>query len=113
MCDGVRETLDYYSHMQDIKGPLTGPLGELNATVWLLKQGYEVFHNVKAYGPADLVIWDKDTNILTPIDVKTVRPYVRQDGSVSYNLQRNARCPNVRYLGWIPEEDRFIWLDDE
>ncbi len=32
-----------------------GAIGELIATIWLLKQGYEVYRNVSASGKFDLI----------------------------------------------------------
>jgi Holliday junction resolvase-like predicted endonuclease len=43
---------------------------ELLAAAWLLGKGYEVFMNVSANGPADLVIWDQEGAIVL-VDVKS------------------------------------------
>jgi len=48
-----------------------GALAELKATVWLLKQGYEVFRNVSQHGEVDLIALDPETKEILLIDVKT------------------------------------------
>lgn len=58
-----------------------GANSELIASVYLLNEGYEVFRNVSAHGPADLVAWNPETNETLYIDVKTATRYIRQDGS--------------------------------
>lgn len=46
-----------------------GSHSQLRAELWLLEQGYEVFRNVSAHGPIDLVAI-KDDQVLK-LDVKT------------------------------------------
>tara|TARA_R110002051_G_C8624627_1_gene483886 strand:- start:32 stop:991 length:960 start_codon:yes stop_codon:yes gene_type:complete len=48
-----------------------GDITEHKAEVWLLEQGYEVFRNISATGPADLVIFDSKTGEHVKIDVKS------------------------------------------
>ena len=48
-----------------------GASSQLRAELWLLEQGYEVFRNVSAHGPIDIIAV-KDDQILK-LDVKTVR----------------------------------------
>lgn len=48
-----------------------GAYSEFAATNWLLAQGYEVFRNVSAHGPADLIAWNPITDERIFVDVKT------------------------------------------
>lgn len=51
----------------------TGKLGrycEMVATLWLLRQGYEVFDNVSPNGPIDLIAVHPSTGEVIKIDVK-------------------------------------------
>ncbi len=57
----------------------TGAAGELLVCAFFLSHGLEVFRNVAASGPADLILQNGD-NFLA-VDVKSIRsPYVRKDG---------------------------------
>lgn len=51
-----------------------GAVSELIAATWLLNQGYQVFRNVSAAGPFDLVALRPGETIY--IDVKTVSPRI-------------------------------------
>ena len=48
-----------------------GDITEHKAGVWLLEQGYEVFRNISATGPADFVIFDSKTGEHIKIDIKS------------------------------------------
>lgn len=48
-----------------------GDITEHKAEVWLLEQGYEVFRNISATGPADIVVFDSETGEHTKIDIKS------------------------------------------
>jgi hypothetical protein len=97
----------------------TGTINELKAQIWLLNQGYEVFSNVKATGIADLVAWNIKTNQVLKVDVKTVKVYLKKDGSKSYMFSSlgtvgnkaidSKTDPNITYLGYCEEEDLFLW----
>lgn len=103
-----------------MKTAYIGKVSELKAQIWLLKQGYEVFSNVKPSGPADMIAWDSKTDKLLKIDVKTVRIYTKKDGSKTYtfsglgNMDSEFRDKNmingVSYLGYCEEEDIFLWF---
>ncbi len=61
-----------------------GAMGELYVSNYFLEQGYEVFRNVAASGPGDLVVWKLGETPLV-IDVKTQRnPHLRKDGTYCY-----------------------------
>lgn len=89
-----------------------GRVNELKAQIWLTEQGYQVFQNVSPVGPADLVIWNYETNTFTAIDVKTVTVYLKEDGTKIYRNSSNgaAKKDNVVYLGYCKEENSFMWL---
>ena len=48
-----------------------GAVSELDICSHYLKKGYQVFRNVAATGPADIIIWNPETNEVHMIDVKT------------------------------------------
>ena len=90
-----------------------GSVSELKAIIWLLEQGYEVFNNVRAHGSADLIAWDEEQNIFLAIDVKTIKPYIKKDGTKSYFIGNKSNIKdNVTYLGYNPDEDLFMWCGD-
>jgi len=77
----------------------TGACGELFVTQYFLEQGYEVFRNVAAAGPIDLVISKNDK--LIPIDVKsTTTAYTRVDGSTMLNIKVCRREDGVWQIGY-------------
>jgi Holliday junction resolvase-like predicted endonuclease len=91
-----------------------GDIAEIKAVVWLLEQGFEVFRNTGATGPADIVIWDVNSGKLVPVDVKNGSKYVKKDGTVSINaggLGKHSQT-GVRYLIYMREDDAFIWHED-
>lgn len=62
-----------------------GAQGELIACAWLLGLGFEVFRNVSASGPADIIAWHRDSDKAHFIDVKCTTDYSayqRPDGSI-------------------------------
>jgi hypothetical protein len=78
-----------------------GAQGELIASAWLLGLGYEVFRNVSASGPADLIAWEQDTGVTHFIDVKTVAYdaiYERSNGSLCIPLGRKGHGDVLRLL---------------
>lgn len=93
-----------------------GAASELAACQFLLDKGYEVFRNVSAHGPADLVAWNPTTHHILLIDVKTSRPKELEDGHHTYNYHceaaRQARALGVKLLLVVPEEGyRCFWND--
>ena len=63
-----------------------GAVGEFIVCNYFLERGYEVFRNVAASGPGDIVIWRPGEEPKV-IDVKSQRnPYLRKDGTYSYSL---------------------------
>lgn len=50
-----------------------GAIGELLACTWLMAKGYEVFRNVSAVGPADIVAVHRKTGAVHKFDVKKAK----------------------------------------
>lgn len=94
-----------------------GVYNELKAILWFIEQGWEVFNNMKPSGPADLVVWNPETDETIKVDVKTITTRTRTDGTKSHNFsgvgntEATKPKPFVRYLGYCKLEDKFIWLD--
>ena len=103
-----------------MKTAYIGKISELQAQIWLLNQGFEVFSNVKPSGPSDIIAWDKKTDKFLKIDVKTVRIYKKKDGAKTYTFSglgnfdsdsRDAKTiDGISYLGYCEEEDTFLWF---
>jgi hypothetical protein len=82
-----------------------GAAGETFCASWFLQQGLEVFLNIPAVGPADMVLWDTDTGKLLPVDVKTSQsPYVRKDGTVVFSAKVYFREDGVAQILWVMSE---------
>lgn len=104
-----------------MKSCTKGMVSEIKAVVWFLENGFEVFQNVKPYGPADLVIWKEGMTSPILIDVKTISVYVKADGSKSYlfagmgnkghNYSKYKVKKNIHYLGYYQQSDLFMWFD--
>lgn len=90
-----------------------GALHEMKAVVYLMEQGYQVFTNIKGTGPADMVAWCPKTNKIMVIDVKTVKIYLKADGTKKYHSSlgsgKNKRN-FVQYLGYCPDDNTWMWL---
>ena len=88
-----------------------GALGELVAAAWLMKQGYEVFQNVAASGPADLVAWKPDTGEIHFVDAKMSKRTVLPSGEEELKYYKGEHAKKgIRYLlvcgdfvGWADE----------
>jgi hypothetical protein len=87
--------------MWDIEGQAAGAArhrkgawGELIASAWLLEQGYEVFRSVTPTGPIDLVAVNSEHILL--FDVKVVRTYRKNDGSVGIHGKSQKSAMNDR-----------------
>ncbi len=95
------------------KSKHVGALSEVAACAWLLSQGYEVFRNVSPHGPADILVWEVQTDEVTKIDVTTGRKYVRQDGViVCSSPPKSEGKQGVRVLVHFPETGETLWLAD-
>lgn len=92
-----------------------GDMSEIVATLWLLKQGFEVFRNVGSDGPADLVALDRETGAVTKIDVKTRTAYATKNGEVvswSSGLKNYQLAIGVRLLVADPATGTCFWADE-
>lgn len=72
----------------------TGAVAEIRVCEYLLRMGFEVFRNIKADGPADIVFMDKETGFKYAIDVKRVR--TSQGGADLTEEQRRLGITIVR-----------------
>jgi Holliday junction resolvase len=73
-----------------------GAIGELTATVWLLAQGYEVFRNVAADGPVDLIATKGGE--LIKIDVKKAVLSQGKDYPYKEHFVANLHAKGIRLL---------------
>ena len=88
-----------------------GDITEIKAVAWLMEQGYEVFRNAGCTGPADIVVWDIESGVLTPVDVKTLTPFLCKDGGMSY-VPPKPKYESVFYLLYLKHLDQFVWHKD-
>lgn len=98
--------------MKKVGANALGSINELKAVIWLIEQGYEVFYNIQSTGKADIIAWNNITDETIKIDVKTVRIYVKADGTKQYisSLGNSKKHDFVKYLGYCPDESLFMWL---
>ena len=86
----------------------TGAYSELSAASYFLARGYEVFRNVAASGPVDIVIM-RDGKY-TPIDIKSTNSaYVRADGTKCYNIKMELRLDGVWQIGFDVSTGEFLF----
>jgi len=105
-----------------MKPSAKGIFSELKAITWFLEQDYEVFHNLKPNGPADLVIWKE--GMLAPIlvDVKTLYTYKKADGTMTllfsglgnkgFESAQKKTKEGIYYLGYNEQDDSFLWFNE-
>lgn len=87
-----------------MKRGMTGAHNELLATVWLLKQGFEVFRNVSAHGPIDLIAMrhGSDVDERWLLDVKST--HYRDDGSMGQSaLTKEQHALGVKCMRVFPD----------
>jgi hypothetical protein len=77
-----------------------GAAAELLASAWLIGFGYQVFRNLSAAGPADLVAWCPETSETLFVDVKSANSILtRADGQHIFPLRSAGKYRNdVHYL---------------
>jgi hypothetical protein len=68
-----------------MKSSTIGTLHELKAIQHFLENDWEVFYNIKPHGPADIIIWNPET-----------------DETIKF----------VKYFGYLKNRDEFVWFDD-
>ena len=88
-----------------------GAAAELIVSTELMRQGFDVFHNVCRTGIADLVVLNPENMVMAAVDVKSERArYIRKDGSLGTNLSTKVRYEdNVWYIGYIHETNEFLY----
>ena len=74
-----------------------GALAEMQASAWLLLQGYEVFRNVSQSGPADLIAWIPG-EVPFPVEVRRLHYQVSTDGKSCSAITGKAHHPDARIL---------------
>ncbi len=75
-----------------------GDYCELLASAWLLDQGYEVFKNVSAVGPIDMVAVDLKNGDYTQIDVTQMTKNTTKSGKVSVSYDYSKDKQGIRVL---------------
>lgn len=80
----------------DIEERMIGARNEMLATVWLLNQGYQVFRNVAAHGPID-IIGLKDGNF-EYFDVKMAYAHKHKHAATRPRLKPEQKQLNVKIL---------------
>lgn len=74
-----------------------GDITELEVSAYFLKKGYEVFRNVTACGPADLVIWNPKDGSVYLIDTKTYHGKPEHVENYIQNIQKDNGVKIVPY----------------
>ena len=88
-----------------------GDLAEYYAVTWLWDEGYEVFKNAGCSGLIDLIAYNKETEDILLIDVKTVQEDSR--GSAPYvknTLTKEQREKKVRVLSFNPWDRKLKFV---
>ncbi len=85
-----------------------GAISELIACAWLLKEGWEVFRNTSAHGPADLVLWRPSTNEIRFVDVNTAIKSSRAVGYKQIKAPPQSRHAGVLILS-VFEDGHCEW----
>ena len=86
-----------------------GDVAELEATLYYLSQGYEVFPNTASSGPIDLILVDTDTGSTRYIDIKSITEKNRREDGTFYMrsptpLQQKLGVELVGFLNGKPVE---------
>jgi hypothetical protein len=83
----------------------SGAVAELFVCQYFLSMGLEVFRNVAASGPIDILLYSKENGKSLPIDVKSTNtPYTRADGSLMLNIKIGKRDDGVWNIGYVHGE---------
>ena len=89
---------------------------EIEARLWLLKEGYEAFDNISACGPIDLIILIPHAKKLELIDIKTQRiinrrrrKIILKDQQEILNVNLCCRMPDGSFSFDLPEIDDY-WM---
>ena len=83
----------------------TGAAGELFACQYFLSHGLEVFRNVAASGPVDVMLYNKENGKAVAVDIKSIRsPYERADGTYSLGQKVILRDDGVYQVVYVHGE---------
>lgn len=88
-----------------------GAISEAYVANKFMEAGFEVFTNHAPDGPADLCVWCPRTGTHAMIDVKSQKPYVRKDGSLSFGFEVANKNPHV-WVVLLSLTDHSIWPQD-
>lgn len=94
------KTLTHRKHM--------GSKAELQAIIWLLDKGYDVFSNVSSHGYIDLIAINTSTMEICYFDVKTAIKYTNRDGSEGRGKPRLTKEQIARNIKTI-----YVYKDGE
>ena len=73
-----------------------GDISEIEMCAYFLRKGYEVFRNISSSGPADIIIWKPENNIVHIVDIKS---YVKASTPEKYlELLENKNDLNVKII---------------
>lgn len=72
-------------------------VSELEAVAWLLRQGYEVFRNVSAHGPIDVIAIRADERLY--LDIRTASKI----GVANRRLTEEQAGLGVKFLVYLPD----------
>lgn len=61
----------YNSSLNYLTTAQIGAVSELEMCAYYIREGYEVFRNVSASGPADIIVWKPETGEFHIIDIKS------------------------------------------
>ena len=94
-----------------IKKYKTGQIGEMRIHQEMLKLGYDVFDNVCAQGPIDLVIVNLDNMKSAYVDVKSITaPYYRDDGSKALKFGNKLGLKDgIWNIGYVHSDDEIVY----
>jgi hypothetical protein len=91
----------------------TGAVGELAVSNYFLSAGFEVFRNVAQSGPADLTVWNTDTDNIIKVDVKSFNsPYTKKDGTYTTGAQPRLRSDDNVWVVTFVHEDSSVRLPE-
>ena len=90
-------------YQRKIPSSRIGDIEEIFVTYYFLQNRWEVFNNASAIGPADMVIWNKFSEEVYLVDVKS-----SEASASSFTVLQKAKKNNVK-IGWFNrDKNKFI-----
>jgi hypothetical protein len=92
-----------------------GSINEYLATVWLMKEGYDVFKNASPIGRADLIAVDWNEGEWLAVDVKSAGYNPNGDGILGEAQKKQAdeyRSSNIKYL-IVADDGSCSWYKND